>query len=102
MSGGLQVSRGGNGPAGMTSITASIPNTSTTVSLVTPSNIITIVNYSTATGVNSIIYLNFLGAATASNFAILPGGAFTYDGVAVQSFQIIGSAAGDTYGVFAH
>jgi hypothetical protein len=97
MAGGLQVSRGSNGQAGITSTTAAIPNTSTTVTLVAPSNVITINNYSGTT----IIYINPNGAATTSNFSIAPNSSFTYDGSPLSSFQIIGSAASGNYGVWA-
>jgi len=97
MAGGLQVSRGCNGPTGITSTTTAIPNTSTTITLVALSNVITITNYSSTT----IIYINPNGAATTSNFAIAPNSSFTYDGMPLNSFQIIGSAASGNYGVWA-
>lgn len=100
MSAGLQTSRGGNGILGITSLTATMPTVSTTVTLIAPSSIVTISNYST----NSIgLYVNLNGAATTSNFQILANTALTYDGVPISSFQIIApGATTDQYGVFAH
>lgn len=97
MPGGLPVSRGSNGPTGITSTTAAIPNTSTTVTLVAAANTITITNYSSTT----ILYINPNGAATTSNFAIAANSSFTYDGSGLSQFQIIGSAASGNYGVWA-
>jgi hypothetical protein len=103
----MKYSRDGNGGAGITNITAAIPGTNTTVTLVQPSTQITITNYSLGSGNNTILYINFGGAATTASYSLTAGatGAFNslkYDGPPVQTFQILGSAAADNYGIFAY
>jgi hypothetical protein len=103
----MKISRDGNGGLGITSTTAAIPGTSTTVTLLQPSNQITITNYSLASGNNTTLYINFGGAAVTTNYSLPAGasGAFNslkYDGPAISTFQILGSAAADNYGVFAY
>lgn len=99
MSFGYQISRGGNGPAGVTSRSIAIPGANLIVSLLQPSNIIIIANYSAGTA----IFISFLGAATTSSFEIAAGASFVYDGPAVTSFQVIGAAnPSGNFGVFAY
>lgn len=102
----MKISRDGNGGTGITSILAAIPNTSTTITLAAPSTQIILTNYSLGSGNNTTIYVNFGGAAVTTNYGLTAGatGAFNslkYDGPPVSSFQILGSAALDNYGVFA-
>ena len=99
MSGGLQISRGGNGPTGMTSLTATIPNVSTAVNLTAPSNVFCLVNYSSTVS----IYVSCISPATSSNFTVKPGASYSYDGVPVSTFYILGSTTtSDLYGVYGH
>lgn len=106
MSGGLQTSRGGQGPGGITNVVANIPNVVTKVSLTQPSNVITIINYSSSTGNNVTLAVDFNGGTpvigVGNGIDIPPGASFEYDGVALSSFTLIGSAASDTYAVVAH
>jgi hypothetical protein len=88
-----------NGQSNITNLTASIPASSTVVSLVAASSVITIVNYSSST----TMYVNFTNAtATTSSFEIAAGAAFTYHGQPIQQFQILGSSASGNYGVCAY
>jgi hypothetical protein len=89
---------GGQGPTGETSTTAAIPASSTTVTLTAPSGYITIVNLSTTT----TLYFSAVSPATTSNFAIAPSSAFSYSGVPLSVFYVIGSAASGNYSVLAH
>jgi hypothetical protein len=103
----MKFSRDGNGGAGITNTTASIPGTSTLVTLAQPSTQINITNYSLSTGNNTTLYINLQGgAATTSSFALpaSPNGANTlkYDGPAISSFTVLGSAAADSFGVLAY
>lgn len=89
---------GGQGPTGMTCVLNAIPAASTKVTLTAPSSYITIVNASaTAT-----LYFSPVSPATTSNFPIVPNAAYSYAGVPLSSFWVIGDTAGDHYGVIAH
>lgn len=103
MAGGLQTSRGGNGPGGITNLTAQTTGSSQTITLTQPSNIITIINYSAGT-----LAVDFNGgtpstSATGGNgIQIVASGSFTYDGCAIPGFSLIGSAGSLLYGIVAH
>lgn len=103
MAGGLQTSRGGQGPGGITNLTATIPSVATLVSLSQPSTIVTIVNYSTVI----ILSVDFNGGTpvvgVGNGINIAPSANFTWDGTALTRFSIIGSGVtSDTFGVVAH
>lgn len=89
---------GGQGPAGMTSSTAAIPASSTQVTLTAPSSYITVANLSATT----TIYFSAVSPSTTSSFAIAPNSAYSYVGVPLYSYYIIGSAASGNYSTFAH
>jgi hypothetical protein len=99
MGASLQITHASQGPGGGTSITASIPGTSTVVTLTAGSTQVTVVNYSSGT----TLYVNMYGATcTNSNFSLAPGASKTWDGDVYTSFSILGSIASGTYGVDAH
>lgn len=89
---------GGQGPTGMTTLTAAIPAASTTVTLTAVSSYITIVNLSTTT----TLYWSPVSPATTSNFSIAPSSAYSYSGSGLTVFYVIGSAASGNFAVVAH
>ena len=101
----MKISRDGNGGAGITSVTAAIPATSTTVTFNQPSTQIIITNYSLSSGNNTSLYVSFSGAATSSNYTLAASSngssILKYDGPAVSSIQILGSQGLDNYGILA-
>jgi len=87
------------GPTGSTSINASIPNTSTLITLTGVCTQVTVVNYSSS----ALLYVNMYGnTATTSNFYLAPGASKTWDGENWSTFSILGSVASGNYGVDAH
>jgi hypothetical protein len=99
MAAGLQISHVSQGPGGGTSVTASIPGSSTLVTLTAGSTQVTVVNYSSGT----TLYVNMYGGTcTSSNFSLAPGASKTWDGDVYTSFSILGSIASGSYGVDAH
>jgi hypothetical protein len=103
MAGGMQVSRGGNGPGGITNLTAQTTGSAQTITLTAASNVITIVNYSVGT-----LSVDFNGgtpttsASGGNGIQIAASNNFTYDGCAISSFSLIGSAGSLLYGIVAH
>lgn len=88
----------GNVQGSITNTTTTIPNTSTTVTLTAASRHIILVNSHTTT----IVYVDLNNAtATSADFAVGPGCALTYEGPAITSFKILGSAASGNYSVLA-
>jgi len=77
---------GGVTQPNITCFTATMPTSSTTVTLTAASYSITLVNNSA-----DVMYVNYTnGTATTSSFAIQSGAAFTYIGAAIQQFKILG------------
>jgi hypothetical protein len=103
MAGGMQVSRGGNGPGGITNLTAQTTGSVQTVTLTAPSNVISIINYS-----SGILGIDFNGgtpttsASGGNGLQIGASNNFTYDGCALTSFTLIGSAGSLLFGIIAH
>lgn len=90
---------GGQGPTGSTSLQASIPATSTQVTLTAPSVYIRITNASSST----IMYFSEVSpASTTASGMILPLTSYEYSGVPLTSFWVIGSAASGNFGILAH
>jgi hypothetical protein len=88
----------GQGPNGTTCVLANIPAVSTLVTLTAPSGYITIVNTSATT----ILYYSPVSPATVTSFPILPNSAWSYGGVPLTQFWVIGSVASGQYGTIAH
>lgn len=102
MAGGLQVSRGGQGPGGITNFTANTTGSLQTISLVQPSTIITILNQA-ASGTISVDFNGGVPVVGVGNGLDIPFGAgFTWDGAALSSFTLIGSAGSLQYVIIAH
>lgn len=89
---------GGQGPTGTTATTTAIPASSTLVTLVAPSQYITIRNLSTT----ATLYFSPVSPAAATSFPIPPGKDMEWVGASLDKFYVFGSAAGDNYGVLAH
>lgn len=107
MAGGLQTSRGGNGPGGITNFTAQTTGSLQTVTLTQPANIIRVFNYS-----GTSIAVDFNGgtpvvSASGGNGIQIPAlsgsvpGSVTYDGSTLTTFTLIGTAS-LLYGVLAN
>ena len=95
---GYQMSRGGNGPVGITSLNATINDgNSHTVTLADQSNQVKISNYNP----NYILYISFYGPATNANYAIPPLNTLQYDGPAITQFFLNSNNQSINYGVFA-
>jgi hypothetical protein len=91
----------GNKLTNGTSLSASVPATSTTVNLTAQSSQVTI---KLVSGGATALYFNpFGGDATSSNYTIEPGETFTYQAnPPISTFTILGSSASGTYSVLAH
>jgi len=102
MSGGLQTSRGGNGQGGITNYTYNTSGAVDTITLTQPSNVITILNQA-ASGTIAVDFNGGTPVVGVGNGIDIPAGAgFTWDGVALQSFTLIGSAGSLQVGIIAH
>lgn len=91
---------GGGVPQGsITNTAASIPNTSTAVTLVANSKHLCICN----THATTILYVDLAGGtATSADYPVSPGTGHCFDNLPpIKSFNIIGSAASGVYGVMA-
>ena len=95
---GYQMSRGGNGPVGMTSLNATIADSAShTVLLTGQSNQVKISNYSPA----HILYISFYGPAANTNYAIPPLWTLEYDGPAITQLFLNSNNQSINYGVLA-
>lgn len=92
---------GGGVPLNLiTSINGSIPSSATTITLAAPSTNVTVLTYGTTP---ATLYVNFRGSvATSADFAIPGGAGFTYEGVPISNFSILGASASGDYAVLAH
>jgi hypothetical protein len=103
MSGGMQTSRGGNGASGVTNLTANTTGSVQTITLTQPSTQITIINQGTGTNVLSIDFNGGTPVIGVGNGVDIPAaGSFTWDGVALTGFTMLGSAAAIQYCLVAH
>lgn len=90
----------GQGPNGTTFGFTAIPATSTAVPLIAPSGYITIVNTSTSV---TLFYSSLSPATTTTSFAILPNASYSYGGVPLTQFFVIGSTGStDKFSYTAH
>lgn len=80
--------------------TASIPNTSTTVTLDWPCRSIVL----KTTTSSAVLYFNLKGTeCTSSNFSIEPGGSYSWSGSdPIKEFTILGASATGNYSVEGH
>jgi hypothetical protein len=84
--------------ASITNTTASVPNTSTTVTLAAASRHVIVKTDPAA----AILYVDFAdGTATSADFRVEPGGAVTIEGPSITTFKILGASATGTYSVLA-
>lgn len=86
---------------GMTCLNATMPTVSTLVTLVAPSQNITITN----DGTTEILYVGLndkVGPATTADFKVLPGKPLVYVGPPIESFYIIATANTATYSLLAY
>lgn len=103
MAGGFQTSRGGNGPGGITNLTANTTGSVQVVTLSQPCCIITIINQGTGTQVLSVDFNNGTPVIGVGNGVDIPAGAgFTWDGVPLIGFTLLGSVASIQYVIVAH
>lgn len=98
----LPVTLSGSAPvtqAQITSLTASVPNASTTVTLTHASTHLIIKTDPSA----AILYVNLTnGTATTANFRIDPGAGLSLDNMpSITAFKILGASATGTYSVAA-
>ncbi len=95
---GYQISRGGNGPVGITSLNATIADSAShTVALAAPANQVKIRNYDTS----HPLYVSFYGPATTNNYGVAPGAEFVYDGPAVTQLFLNSNGNSVNFGIFA-
>lgn len=93
MAGGLQISRGGNGPGGITNLTANTTGSLQTITLVAPSNIITIINQGTSTNVISVDFNSGTPVVGVGVGIDIPAGSsYTWDGCALTGFTMTSNA----------
>lgn len=96
---GFQTSRGGNGPAGMTSLRAAQSGTgSSLVALTSASNRIKITNYDST----NPLFVDFYGVPTTASYAVAAGKDLEYDGPAISNFRVFSNNQSVVYGVFAY
>ena len=107
---GYQISRGGQGPGGITNLTAQTTGSKQTITLTQPSNQITVINYSNS----ATLAVDFNGgtpstSSSGGNGVQIPPSAstgqpssFKYDGPALTTFTLIGSAGSALYGIVAY
>lgn len=96
---GIQTTQAGNGPGGMTNLTAAIAATSTTVTLANPCVVVTITNNSSSAVINIVLSGT---AATATNYAINPLQSYTYNGPPITAVSIIGTASSGNYSILSY
>lgn len=94
---GIQTTQAGNGPPGMTNVSAAITNASQTVTFTQPSVVVTITNNSST----NVLNFTFSATATSSNYAINPLQSYTYCGPPLTSVSVIGTNSSGNYSVFA-
>jgi len=82
----------------MTSLSGTLANNSasTPITLTQPSNTVKISNFSA-----NPLFINFYGAATASNYALPQNFTFEYDGPAVTGFNLFSNSQTINYSIFA-
>jgi hypothetical protein len=85
-------------PAQETNRSASILSTDSMIMFNAPARTVTI---KTSPG-SAILYFNFSGVASSSNFAIDPGASYTYQGAARSSIHLIGASSTGTYSIHAY
>jgi hypothetical protein len=94
---GIQTTQAGNGPTGMTNVSAAITNASATVTLVQPSVVVTITNNSST----AVLNISFSPPATTSNYAINPLQSYTYCGPPLTAVALIGTNSSGNYSILA-